>query len=58
MRTSPPAGPPGLETDMAHSSNPASYENVLFCVLSLTFGFVSFDRLALSFLSPLMEQGL
>ncbi|RTB83434.1 hypothetical protein EJ641_16895, partial [Pseudomonas aeruginosa] len=35
-RASPPAGPPGLETDMAHNNNSASYENVLLCVLFLT----------------------
>ena len=58
MRASPPAGPPGLETDMAHNNNSASYENVLLCVLFLTFGFVFFDRLALSFLFPFMEQEL
>lgn len=57
-RASPPAGPPGLETDMAHNNNSASYENVLLCVLFLTFGFVFFDRLALSFLFPFMEQEL
>ena len=31
---------------MAHNNNSASYENVLLCVLFLTFGFVFFDRLA------------
>ena len=43
---------------MAHNNNSASYENVLLCVLFLTFGFVFFDRLALSFLFPFMEQEL
>ncbi|MFL6878561.1 MFS transporter [Pseudomonas marginalis] len=43
---------------MAHKNNKASYENVLLCVLFLTFGFVFFDRLALSFLFPFMAQEL
>jgi MFS family permease len=43
---------------MAHNNNKASYENVLLCVLFLTFGFVFFDRLALSFLFPFMAQEL
>ncbi|SEG81524.1 MFS transporter [Marinobacterium lutimaris] len=36
----------------------ATYENVLLSVLFLTFGFVFFDRLALSFLFPFMEEEL
>ena len=43
---------------MAHKNNKASYENVLLCVLFLTFGFVFFDRLALSFLFPYMAKDL
>ncbi|WP_405121268.1 MFS transporter [Pseudomonas petroselini] len=43
---------------MAHNNNKASYENVLLCVLFLTFGFVFFDRLALSFLFPFMAEEL
>lgn len=43
---------------MAHNNNKTSYENVLLCVLFLTFGFVFFDRLALSFLFPFMAQEL
>jgi predicted MFS family arabinose efflux permease len=43
---------------MAHKNNSASYENVLLCVLFLTFGFVFFDRLALSFLFPFMKDEL
>jgi MFS family permease len=42
---------------MAHN-NKISYENVLLCVLFLTFGFVFFDRLALSFLFPFMAKEL
>lgn len=36
----------------------ATYENTLLAVLFLTFGFVYFDRLALSFLFPFMAQEL
>lgn len=36
----------------------ARYENVLLSVLFLTFGFVFFDRLALSFLFPFMADEL
>ncbi len=43
---------------MAHNNNKASYENTLLCVLFLTFGFVFFDRLALSFLFPFMADEL
>ncbi|WP_457792363.1 MFS transporter [Pseudomonas syringae] len=43
---------------MAHNNNKASYENVLLCVLFLTFGFVFFDRLALSFLFPFTAREL
>jgi MFS family permease len=43
---------------MAQNNNKTSYENVLLCVLFLTFGFVFFDRLALSFLFPFMAQEL
>jgi MFS family permease len=43
---------------MTHKNNKASYENVLLCVLFLTFGFVFFDRLALSFLFPFMAKDL
>ncbi|WP_122609407.1 MFS transporter, partial [Pseudomonas viridiflava] len=39
-------------------NNKASYENVLLFVLFLTFGFVFFDRLALSFLFPFMAREL
>jgi len=35
---------------MAYNNNKAGYENILLGVLILTFGFVVFDRLALSFL--------
>ena len=35
---------------MAYKNNKAGYENTLLGVLFLTFGFVFFDRLALSFL--------
>ncbi|MCY1339945.1 Hexuronate transporter [compost metagenome] len=43
---------------MAHNNSNASYENVLLGVLFLTFGFVFFDRLALSFLFPFMAEEL
>ncbi|UCJ18503.1 MFS transporter [Pseudomonas sp. MM211] len=43
---------------MAHNNKKASYENTLLCVLFLTFGFVFFDRLALSFLFPYMADEL
>lgn len=43
---------------MAHNKKSASYENVLLCVLFLTFGFVFFDRLALSFLFPFLQKEL
>ena len=43
---------------MAHNKKNASYENVLLGVLFLTFGFVFFDRLALSFLFPFMQPEL
>ncbi|MDH4567114.1 MFS transporter [Pseudomonas sp. BN414] len=43
---------------MAHNNSNASYENVLLGVLFLTFGFVFFDRLALSFLFPFMADEL
>ena len=43
---------------MAHNKKNASYENVLLGVLFLTFGFVFFDRLALSFLFPFMQEEL
>ncbi|GAB7528612.1 MFS transporter [Pseudomonas sp. 3A(2025)] len=43
---------------MAQNNNKASYENTLLCVLFLTFGFVFFDRLALSFLFPFMADEL
>ncbi|MFV3092046.1 MFS transporter [Pseudomonas sp. GW6] len=43
---------------MAHKNNFASYENVLLCVLFLSFGFVFFDRLALSFLFPFLQDEL
>lgn len=43
---------------MAHNKKSASYENVLLSVLFLTFGFVFFDRLALSFLFPFMQKEL
>ncbi|MCU1725981.1 MFS transporter [Pseudomonas sp. 7P_10.2_Bac1] len=43
---------------MAHNKKSASYENVLLSVLFLTFGFVFFDRLALSFLFPFMQDEL
>ncbi len=39
---------------MAHNNSNARYENTLLGVLFLTFGFVFFDRLALSFLFPFM----
>ena len=35
-----------------------SYENRLLLILFLTFGFVFFDRLALSFLFPFMQDEL
>lgn len=43
---------------MAYKNNKASYENTLLGVLFLTFGFVFFDRLALSFLFPFMADEL
>lgn len=43
---------------MAHNNSNARYENVLLGVLFLTFGFVFFDRLALSFLFPFMADEL
>ncbi|MEE4150098.1 MFS transporter [Pseudomonas viridiflava] len=43
---------------MAYNNNKAGYENTLLCVLFLTFGFVFFDRLALSFLFPFMAEEL
>ncbi len=43
---------------MAQNNNKASYENTLLGVLFLTFGFVFFDRLALSFLFPFMADEL
>ncbi|MCX9150192.1 MFS transporter [Pseudomonas sp. TB1-B1] len=43
---------------MAHNKKNASYENVLLGVLFLTFGFVFFDRLALSFLFPFLQKEL
>lgn len=43
---------------MANNNNKAGYENVLLGVLFLTFGFVFFDRLALSFLFPFMADEL
>ncbi|MFC5698436.1 MFS transporter [Pseudomonas sp. GCM10022186] len=43
---------------MAHNNSNARYENVLLGVLFLTFGFVFFDRLALSFLFPYMADEL
>lgn len=43
---------------MAYKNNTARYENTLLCILFLTFGFVFFDRLALSFLFPFMQQEL
>ncbi|OLF53629.1 MFS transporter [Pseudomonas chlororaphis] len=43
---------------MAYNNNKASYENILLGVLFLTFGFVFFDRLALSFLFPFMADEL
>lgn len=43
---------------MADNNNKAGYENTLLCVLFLTFGFVFFDRLALSFLFPYMSAEL
>lgn len=43
---------------MAHDKNNARYENVLLGVLFLSFGFVFFDRLALSFLFPFMQEEL
>ncbi|MEW7854900.1 MFS transporter [Pseudomonas chlororaphis] len=43
---------------MAYNNNKAGYENILLGVLFLTFGFVFFDRLALSFLFPFMADEL
>ncbi|MGG2396601.1 MFS transporter [Pseudomonas sp. SH1-B] len=43
---------------MAPKNNSASYENVLLAVLFLAFGFVFFDRLALSFLFPFLQDEL
>ena len=43
---------------MAYKNNKAGYENTLLGVLFLTFGFVFFDRLALSFLFPFMADEL
>eukprot|EP01031_Cornospumella_fuschlensis_P006802 gene6802-8459_t len=43
---------------MAPTTSNARYENVLLGVLFLTFGFVFFDRLALSFLFPFMAEEL
>ena len=43
---------------MAHNNKKISYENTLLCVLFLTFGFVFFDPLALSFLFPFMADEL
>ena len=43
---------------MAHNNSNARYENTLLGVLFLTFGFVFFDRLALSFLFPFMADEL
>ncbi|MGC5703293.1 MFS transporter [Pseudomonas sp. NFXW11] len=43
---------------MANKNNKARYENRLLAVLFLTFGFVFFDRLALSFLFPFMADEL
>ena len=43
---------------MAHNNKKISYENTLLCVLFLTFGFVFFDPLALSFLFPFMADKL
>lgn len=43
---------------MAHRNSNARYENTLLGVLFLTFGFVFFDRLALSFLFPFMADEL
>ncbi|MGE7955490.1 MFS transporter [Pseudomonas sp. NPDC089530] len=43
---------------MAYNNNKAAYENILLGVLFLTFGFVFFDRLALSFLFPFMADEL
>lgn len=43
---------------MAYNKKFASYENVLLSVLFLTFGFVFFDRLALSFLFPFLQKEL
>lgn len=39
-------------------NNKIGYENTLLCVLFFTFGFVFFDRLALSFLFPYMSAEL
>ncbi|MCE4052533.1 MFS transporter [Pseudomonas sp. Au-Pse12] len=43
---------------MAYKNNKAGYENTLLGVLFLAFGFVFFDRLALSFLFPFMADEL
>ena len=43
---------------MAYKNNKAGYQNTLLGVLFLTFGFVFFDRLALSFLFPFMADEL
>lgn len=43
---------------MANNKKNASYENILLGVLFLTFGFVFFDRLALSFLFPFLQKEL
>ncbi|KEA65055.1 Major facilitator family transporter [Marinobacterium lacunae] len=43
---------------MVNNNKYSNYENILLSVLFLTFGFVFFDRLALSFLFPFMADEL
>jgi MFS family permease len=39
-----------------NSQHSVKYENTLLCILFLAFGFVFFDRLAISFLFPFMQE--